>query len=103
MNAVECDSNCINILLQLIDTGIGSTTPIYYDLGANVTVTPIGSYGGVGTSNLYGGRFSATSSAINFSFGTRSTENNTTANLGRYKVIIIFKDSTKSINSITSS
>lgn len=96
-------SNCINILLQLIDTGIGSTTPIYYDLGANVTVTPIGSYGGVGTSNLYGGRFSATSSAINFSFGTRSTENNTTANLGRYKVIIIFKDSTKSINSITSS
>lgn len=96
-------SNCINILLQLIDTGIGSTTPIYYDLGANVTIAPIGSYGGVGTSNLYGGRYSATSSAINFSFGTHSTENNSTANLGRYKLIVIFKDGTKSINTITSS
>jgi hypothetical protein len=96
-------SNCINVLLQLIDTGIGTTTPIYFDLGANVTVSPIGSYGGLGTSNLYGGRFSATSSAINFSFGIHSTENDTTVNLGRYKLIVIFKDSTKSINSITSS
>lgn len=96
-------SNCINVLLQLINTGIGNTSPVYFDLGSNVSVLPIGSYGGVGTSNLYGGRYSATSSAINFSFGTFSTENNTTANLGRYKLIVVFKDSSKSISSITSS
>ena len=96
-------SNCINVLLQLINTGIGSTSYVYFDLGENVSLTPIGSYGGVGTSNLYGGRYSATSSAINFSFGTFSTENNTTANLGRYRLIVVFKDDSKTITSITSS
>ena len=63
----EIDNNYVKLKFKVIDTGIGTTTPIYFDLGANVTVSPIGSYGGVGTSNLYGGRFSATSSAINFS------------------------------------
>ncbi len=96
-------SNCVNIILQLINTGIGNTTSVYFDLGANVSLIPIGSYGGVGTSNLYGGRYSATSSVINFSFGTFSTENNSTANLGRYRLIVVFKDGTKSITSITSS
>lgn len=96
-------SNCINVILQLINTGIGNTTPVYFDLGSNVSILPIGSYGGVGTSNLYGGRYSATSSAINFSFGTFSTENNTTVNLGRYRLIVVLKDDSKSISSITSS
>jgi hypothetical protein len=96
-------SGKINVLLQLIDTGIGTTSYVYYDLGENVSALPIGSYGGVGTSNLYGGRFSANSNSITFSFGTKSTENSSTPNLGRYRLIVIFKDNTKSITSIASS
>ena len=96
-------SGKINVLLQLIDTGIGTTSYVYYDLGENASALPIGSYGGVGTSNLYGGRFSANSNSVTFSFGTKSTENNSTPNLGRYRLIVIFKDNTKSITSIASS
>ncbi len=96
-------SGKINVLLQLIDTGIGTTSYIYYDLGENASALPIGSYGGVGTSNLYGGRFSANSNSVTFSFGTKSTENSSTPNLGRYRLIVIIKDNTKSITSIASS
>ena len=96
-------SGKINVLLQLIDTGIGTTSYVYFDLGENASALPIGSYGGVGTSNLYGGRFSANSNSVTFSFGTKSTENNSTPNLGRYRLIVIFKDNTKSITSIASS
>lgn len=96
-------SGKINVLLQLIDTGIGTTSYVYYDLGENVSALPIGSYGGVGTSNLYGGRYSANSNSVTFSFGTKSTENSSTPNLGRYRLIVIFKDNTKSITSIASS
>jgi hypothetical protein len=96
-------SGKINVLLQLIDTGIGTTSYIYYDLGENASALPIGSYGGVGTSNLYGGRFSANSNSVTFSFGTKSTENSSTPNLGRYRLIVILKDNTKSITSIASS
>lgn len=83
-------SGDLNILLQL------DTDGKFFDLGR-----PVGSNNGDGTgssrANSLGGRSSGSGSVINFSFGTYSTANNSS----QYRIIIIFKNSTRSITAIT--
>lgn len=91
----------VNILAQIYDLN-NPTTELYYDLGANFATVPIGSFRG-GTNNLYGARVSASSSSLTFSFGVQNTQSSgVSPNYGKYRIIIIFRDNTKTITQITS-
>jgi hypothetical protein len=91
----------VNILAQIFDLN-NPSTELYYDLGANFATVPIGSFRG-GTNNLYGARVSASGSSLTFSFGVQNTQSSgVSPNYGKYRIIIIFRDNTKTITQITS-
>jgi hypothetical protein len=89
-NIAAYNTGNINIFLQL------ETSGGYYDLGR-----PFGSNNGTGDgsslANSKGGRVSVSGSTLNYSFGLFSTASNS----NQYRMIIIFKNNTYTIDSIT--
>lgn len=80
----------LNILIQL------DTDGLFFDLGKDVGDNN-GDGSGTTRGNSLGARISGSGSIINWSIGTKTTADND----NRYRIIIIFKNSTYNITSIT--
>ena len=80
----------LNILIQL------DTDGLFFDLG-KVVGDNNGDGSGTTRDNSIGARVSGSGSIVNWSIGTRTTADND----NRYRLIIIFKNSTRTITSIT--
>jgi hypothetical protein len=93
-------SGSINIIAQVYDLS-NPATPLYYDLGQYFQPTPlVQTFEG---NTLYGARVSANTSSITFSFGIQNTQSTgVSPNYGKYRLIVIFNDDTKTITQLTS-
>src|SRR5208283_2799557 len=81
----------LNILIQLDDDGI------YFDLGM-VVGDNNGNGSGTSRANSLGGQVNGSGGVLNWSLGTYTTANNG----NQYRVIIIFRNSNKTITQILS-
>lgn len=88
-NISPVGTGSINIVLQLEDEGV------FFDLGRAFGDNSNGN--GSSINAALGGRVSIAGNTLNFTFGTFSTANNSS----RFRMIIIFRNNTHSINSIT--
>jgi hypothetical protein len=90
----------VNLIAQIYDLN-NPGTALYYDLGQNFQSTPlVQTFEG---NTLYGARVSSTSNSITFSFGVQNTQSSgVSPNYGKYRLIAIFNDDTKTITQITS-
>jgi hypothetical protein len=90
----------VNLIAQIYDLDNPGTAH-YYDLGQNFQSTPlVQTFEG---NTLYGARVSSTSNSITFSFGVQNTQSSgVSPNYGKYRLIAIFNDDTKTITQITS-